>query len=153
MGPSSLHIRADASDFRGVCVYHGDCLEGLASGPAIATRWGAPGESLGGEVLAAAVDLEARYLADAIRTIVYTIAPERIVLGGGVSRMPGLLPGVRAALRDRLAGYPGIAAHEDPEFVSAAGLADRAGVLGGLVVAERALLSARGGPAVARPGP
>jgi fructokinase len=151
MGHVSVRRQPD-DDFPGICAYHGDCLEGLASGPAIAARWGRPGESLGGETLAAAVDLEARYLADGLRTIVYTIAPERIVLGGGAGRMPGLLPRIRAALRDGLAGYPGLAAHEDGRFVSAAGLGDRAGVLGGLIVAERALLGARAWPAVARPG-
>lgn len=151
MGHVSVR-RQPGDDFPGVCAYHGDCLEGLASGPAIAARWGTPGEALSDARLASAVELEAHYLADGLRTIVYTVAPERIILGGGVARMPGLLPRVRAALRDGLAGYPGIAAHEDPEFLSPAELGDRAGVLGAFIVAERALLSAQGGSAAGRPG-
>ena len=152
MGHVSVR-RQPGDDFAGVCPYHGDCLEGLASGPAIAARWGTPAEALAGEVLAAAVDLEARYLADGLQTIVYTLAPERIVVGGGVAAMPGLLRSVRAALREGLAGYPGMPTHEDPKFVSAADLGERAGVLGALVVAERALLSVRGASATAPPGP
>jgi fructokinase len=137
MGHQSVARQPDDA-FPGVCPFHGDCLEGLAAGPAIEARWGRRGEDLDGADLAAAVDLEARYLADGLRTIVYTIAPERIILGGGAVAMPDLLPAVRRSLHASLAGYPGLAEHADPGFIVPAALGGLAGVLGGLIIAERA---------------
>lgn len=104
--PETGHIvvaREPDDDFPGTCPYHGACLEGMASGPAVAHRWGASGRDLAGrdDVL----DLEARYLAQAMRTFTYTLAPQRILLGGGVLQMPGLLARVRAHLRHDLGGY------------------------------------------------
>jgi len=144
MGHQSVARQPD-DDFAGVCPYHGDCLEGLASGPAIRARWGAPGETLRDERLAAAVDLEARYLADGLRTIVYVLAPARVVVGGGVASLPGLLPRLRARLRETLAGYPGVAEHRDDDFVRPVALGGLAGVLGGFIVAEQAATSAPAG--------
>ena len=78
--------------FVGVCPYHADCLEGLASGPAIAARWGAPPETL-------ALDhpawvMEAQYLGVGLATLTYVLAPDQILLGGGVMGGPRLLPSV-----------------------------------------------------------
>jgi fructokinase len=84
------------------------------------------------------VDLEARYLSEGLRNIVYTIAPQRIVLGGGVAAMPGLIARLRERLREELGGYPGVPEHAADEFVAPAGLGARAGVLGAFVLAERA---------------
>lgn len=137
MGHQSV-ARRPGDTFAGVCPFHGDCLEGLASGPAIAARAGRPAETLTGAALAAAVELEAAYLADGFRNIVYTIAPQRIVLGGGVAAMAGLIDRVRLELRASLGGYPGIAEHDADDFISPAGLGPMAGVLGALVLAERA---------------
>lgn len=89
--------------FAGVCAYHRDCLEGLASGPAIAAAWG---DSLAG--LAAdhpAWGVEANYLGQLCATLILTIAPDRIVLGGGVMQQQRLLPMVRAATLATLGGY------------------------------------------------
>ena len=122
-----------------MCPFHGDCLEGMASGPAIARRWGAPAQDLEGPALAQAVDLEAAYLASGIRTIVYALAPLRVLLGGGVSGLPGLIPRVRAPLRAALGGYPGLPVRAEEAFVQAAGLGDMAGPRGALAVAESAL--------------
>ena len=149
MGHQSVARQPD-DPFPGVCPYHGDCLEGLASGPAIRARWGAPGETLRDERLAAAVDLESRYLADGLRTIVYVLAPGRIVVGGGVADLPGLLPRLRERLRETLSGYPGIAEHAEADFVRPVALGGLAGVLGGFIVAERA---AGGGPDRVSPTP
>ena len=76
-------------------------------------------------------------------SIVYALAPERIVVGGGLGSMPGLVPATRAALADRLGGYPGLPEHADHHFVVPAGLGGMAGPLGSLVIAERA--AAEGG--------
>jgi len=128
--------RLPGDDYPGGCVFHGDCLEGMASGPALAARWGRPAEELGGRDLHDAVELEAFYLAAGLRNVIYTIAPERIVLGGGVSRLPDLLTRIRAKLQETLAGYPGLAEHETPDFVVGAALGGRAGAVGALVLAE-----------------
>lgn len=126
--------------FAGSCPYHGDCLEGLAAGPAIAARWCAPAHALG-DLEDRAVELEAHYLAGALATITYVIAPERIVLGGGVSKLPGLLDAVRRRLVETLGGYPGLPDHGDEieEFVVPPGLGDDSGVAGGLALAEQAM--------------
>ena len=75
------HDRA-VDPFDGVCPYHGDCLEGLASGPSMEARWGVPAESLPEDHKGWRI--EAEYLAFAIANIMLTLSPERIVLGGGV---------------------------------------------------------------------
>lgn len=88
--------------FEGSCPYHGDCLEGLASGTALRARWGRPGEELTDPEV---WELEAEYLALGLADVVLVIAAERIILGGGVSGTPGLIARVRVRLREVLAGY------------------------------------------------
>jgi len=98
--PEMGHIRIprDPADlFPGVCPFHRDCWEGLASGPAIHERRGLPGEAL-------AVDdpvwtLEARYVALGLVGIVGVLSPRRIVVGGGVMRHPTLLARVRGEMQ------------------------------------------------------
>ena len=124
--------------FAGHCPFHGDCLEGMASGAAIAARWGRPAEQLDGDELRAAVELEATYLAAGLRNIVYAIAPQRIVIGGSVAELPGLFPLVGAACLDALTGYPGLPEHAADEFIVPATLGSLAGPTGGLVLADHA---------------
>jgi fructokinase len=88
--------------FAGCCPFHGDCLEGLASGTAMRERWGKLGEELNDPE---AWELEAEYLALGLANLVLIVAAERIVLGGGVGRAPGLIERVRTRLREILAGY------------------------------------------------
>jgi fructokinase len=88
--------------FPGCCPFHGDCLEGLASGTAMRERWGKPGEELTDP---AAWDLEAEYLALGLANLVMVLSAERIVLGGGVGRAPGLVERVDERLGETLAGY------------------------------------------------
>jgi fructokinase len=121
--------------FDGVCPYHGDCLEGLASGEALRQRWGTPGEAL---VDRAAWELEADYLALGLANLVCTLSPQRIILGGGVMRQPLLLPLVRRRLCEQLAGYvqaPELGESID-EFVVPPALGERAGVLGAIELAR-----------------
>ena len=131
--PEVGHLRIphdlDADPFPGSCPFHGDCWEGLASGPALEARWGLAPEQLQDETAWA---LEARYLALGLLAIVAVLSPCRIVLGGGVSRRNGLLGLVRIELDRLLNGY--VAA---PELVPPA-LGDRAGVLGALALAASA---------------
>lgn len=138
MGHLSVR-RAPGDTFAGTCPFHGDCFEGMASGPSIAARWGTPAETLTGQELETAIDIEAHYIAEGFRNIVYVIAPERIIVGGGVSAIDGLLPQVRLKLAESLAGYPGLPGHEKPDFVTAPGLGDRSGIAGAFALAEIAL--------------
>lgn len=139
--PEIGHLRVphdrQVDPFAGVCPYHGDCLEGLASGPAMAARWGQPAETLpaGHD----AWRLEARYLALALQNVVCTLSPQRIVLGGGVMDHAPLLAEVREQLGALLNGYvqaPAIL-HAMDQYVVAPGLGSRAGLVGALELAAR----------------
>lgn len=134
--------RIPGDDFEGTCRYHRDCWEGLACGPALEARFGRRPEAFSRAEVAAAVRLEAAYLALGLRALVYALAPERIVLGGGVAELPGLLEATRAELVETLGGYPGLEEHGGQAFLVRPGLGGRAGVLGALVVAERAAAEA-----------
>ena len=129
--------------YPGHCPYHGDCLEGMTCGPAIADRWGVPGHELPADH--PAWDLEAHYLAIALHNFVCTLSPQRIILGGGVMDQPQLFSKIRTKLKKSLAGYvqaPAIL--EDVEnYVVPPGLGNQAGVLGALALAEEALLEKR----------
>ena len=133
--PEMGHIavrRASGDGFGGVCPYHEDCLEGLASGPALEGRFGSPATWPGNDLV---VDLAAFYLAQGMLGLRYTVVPERIVVGGGVASLPGLHERIRIELMTLMGGYP-----DQPDFdllVSKAGLGDLSGLAGGLVLAEQ----------------
>jgi fructokinase len=132
-----MRIPHDRSNdpFAGVCPFHGDCLEGLASGEAARLRWGLSGpEPWPPE----AIDLEARYLALGLINVVSVVSPQRLILGGGVMKQPGLLQGVRAHLRHLAGGYFDSAfLREDIDaYVVEPALGDRAGVLGAIELAR-----------------
>jgi fructokinase len=125
------HDRA-LDPFDGVCPYHGDCWEGLASGRALEARWGRPADELGD---AAAWDLEASYLALGLVSVVSILSPERIVLGGGVMKQPGLLALVQQQVRALLNGYvPRVDERED--YIVSPELGAHAGVLGAIALAR-----------------
>lgn len=134
-----LPVRRHPDDaFRGRCPYHGDCLEGMAAGPALEDRWGRPGKELADEPLA--ITFEAHYLAQLAATVSYVLSPQRIILGGGVMHLPGLLAVTRSRTLELLNGYlasPRITEQVD-EYLVLPGLGDRAGVLGALALAEQA---------------
>ncbi len=127
-----------ADPFPGACPYHRDCLEGLASGLALAARWGAPGPTL--PPAHPAWRLEAHYLALAAANLVCALSPQRLLFGGGVMRQAHMLPAIRAELLDLLHGYvqsPALLERTD-EFLQLPRLGERAGVLGGLALALQA---------------
>jgi fructokinase len=145
--PEMGHVRIphdrEMDPFAGSCPFHSDCLEGLASGPAMEARWGARAETLPDDHPAWA--LEARYLALALANFVCTVSPQRIVIGGGVMERGSLLPMVRRQVQALLAGYveaPELGAGMDGYLV-APGLGHRAGVMGALALAEDAAAVAR----------
>jgi fructokinase len=123
---------AEQSAFSGVCPYHGDCLEGVAAGPALGARWGVPGQELPPDH--PAWDLEADYLANALATVVYVLSPQRIVLGGGVGLVPHLLERVRPRLVEVIAGYieHPLLQEGAQHYVVNPALANQAGVVGAL---------------------
>ena len=139
MGHMLLPRRED-DDFAGTCPFHGNCLEGLASGPAIEQRWGTRAEELPADH--PAWDLEAHYLALGLANTVCTLSPQRIVLGGGVMHQTHLFPLVRTKLRQTLNGYiqHPLVSEENDAYVVPPGLGDHAGVVGALALAERALV-------------
>jgi fructokinase len=131
--------RAKGDDFAGVCPYHGACLEGMANGPALEARWGTRAENLPPDH--PAWEIEAHYLAYAVANYIYVLSPQRIVLGGGVMKQRQLFPLIRRRVQDILNGYvqaPTILDHIDGYIVPPA-LGDRAGVLGALALAQRAV--------------
>jgi len=141
--PEIGHIRLphdlQADPFPGVCPFHGDCLEGLASGPAMAKRWGSPAETLPDSHPAWA--LEAHYLALGLANLVCSLSPQRIILGGGVMQKSLLFPAVRQGVIELLNGYvraPQILEGID-SYIVPPGLGSRAGVLGAIALAESAL--------------
>ncbi len=136
MGHISLPHDWAQDPYPGRCPYHGDCLEGLAAGPAIAERWGVPGPELPADH--PAWELEAHYLALALRVFICTLSPQRIILGGGVMAQRQLFPLVRQKTQAYLNGYiqsPAILREIDKYIVSP-GLGSRAGVLGALALAQ-----------------
>lgn len=134
--------RQDGDEYPGACPYHGDCLEGMAAGGTVAARFGRPAERLDGADLEQAVAWQAGYLAAGLRTLVYTLAPQRVVIGGSVAQLPGLFPLLREKLVVTLAGYGTLPEHEADDFVVPAGLGPLAGPAGALVLAENALYRA-----------
>jgi fructokinase len=137
------HIRIPhdlaADPFPGSCPFHGDCFEGLASGPAIQARWGIPANQLPQHH--EAWKLEAHYLALGLASLVCTLSPRRIVIGGGVMQQQHLFIQVRKELPRLLNGY--IQARELTDrvdtYIVPPKLGNRSGVLGALVLAEAAL--------------
>jgi fructokinase len=124
--------------FEGTCPFHGDCLEGLASGPAIKARWGQPAETL--PPGHPAWELEARYLSLALVNLILTLSPGRIVLGGGVMQQVQLFPQIRERVLATLNGYvqsPSLTKRMG-EYIVPPILGDRSGVLGAIALARQA---------------
>lgn len=124
--------------FPGGCPFHGDCFEGLASGPAMEKRWGQRAENLPADH--PAWDLEAHYIARAMQGFICSFSPQRSILGGGVLQQPALLPLVRAKVLAYLNNYvnsEAILEHIDT-YIVPPGLGARAGVCGAFALAQQA---------------
>ena len=128
--------RVAGDEYPGRCPFHGDCLEGMACGPAMAERWGVDPSEAGerDDVW----QLEAAYLAQLVRVLAYSFAPDRIVFGGGVGSRPGLAEMIHAKSREDLGGYADYTADDDA-FVTAPALGDDSGLLGAALLARSLL--------------
>jgi fructokinase len=138
--PEMGHIRLphdwQKDPYAGACPYHGDCLEGLAAGPALAGRWGQPGETLPDDH--PAWELEARYLALALVNFICTLSPQRIIMGGGVMDKIQLFPMIRSQVQELLNGYvqAGDILKNIDQYIVPPGLGNRSGVLGAMALAQ-----------------
>jgi len=137
--PEFGHMRiphdGEKDPFPGVCPYHGDCWEGLASGLAMEARWGvSPTELDGGEPWR----LEARYLALGLVGVVCVLSPERIVIGGGIMSRDGLLGQVQREIVSLLNGYVEAADVREgiSGYVTLPALGSCSGVLGAIALAQ-----------------
>lgn len=124
--------------YPGKCPFHGDCFEGLAAGPAMGARWGAPAETLPPDH--PAWELEAGYIAQALSIQILSLSPQRIILGGGVMQQPALFPMIRRRVPELLNGYvqsPAILQSIE-EYIVPPALGGRAGVMGAIALAMQA---------------
>ncbi len=120
----------------GICPFHGDCFEGMASGPALASRWRKQAETLPNNH--PAWDLEAMYIAFALVNVILTVSPQRIVLGGGVMNHKQLFPSIRSKVAKLLNGYPAmpVLTGSMEEYIVPPALGNHSGVLGAMALAK-----------------
>ncbi|GGG61528.1 ROK family protein [Paenibacillus radicis (ex Gao et al. 2016)] len=140
--PEGGHVltrRHADDDYEGFCPYHGDCLEGMAAGPALEKRWKVKGSELAVDHPAWA--LEAYYLGQAVSNVILMLSPKKVILGGGVMHQLQLFPMIREEVRKQLNGY--VSAKEIvsglDSFIVPPGLGDNAGLSGSLALGLDAL--------------
>jgi fructokinase len=131
-----LPRRSQGDTFEGLCSSHGDCLEGLAAGPAIKERWRKPLSELSTDH--PAHDIEADYLAQLVHSITLMHAPHSIVLGGGVMKTEGLIDRIRVKAERYLAGYMKHAALDTglKNYITKPKLGEKSGIIGALALAR-----------------
>ena len=141
--PEAGHMRLphdlQKDPFPGVCLFHGECFEGLANGSAITKRWGQPAESLPENH--PAWELEANYIAHALTNVICLLSPQRIVLGGGVMQQLHLFPLIRQKVREDLNDYipsPVIKGTMNT-YIVPPGLGKRSGILGAMALAKNSI--------------
>jgi fructokinase len=138
-----LVARFPGDSWEGACVFHGDCVEGLASGFAIERRTGMAGAEIPADHMV--WELAAHALAGLCHNLVMGSVPQRILIGGGViARQPRIISMIRRRLVESLAGYGAslAIASDIDRFVAAPALGDRAGPLGAVALAMNALENA-----------
>lgn len=139
--PEAGHVllsRHPEDNFEGVCPYHPNCMEGLASGPSIEKRWNQKAIALADrkEVW----ELEAYYLAQGIVNYILTLSPHKIVLGGGVMHQEQLFPLIRSQVITLLNGYVKTARLADIDnYIVPASLNDNQGIMGCIQLAKMEL--------------
>ncbi|CAM3181836.1 ROK family protein [Paenibacillus lupini] len=139
--PEGGHVpvkRHPDDHFRGLCPYHGDCLEGMAAGPALEARWEQKGDQLPADHRA--WEMEAYYIAQSITGAILMLSPQKIILGGGVMKQMQLFPHIQEAVKRNLNGY--VSAAEITEnidrYIVPPGLGQQAGLCGALALGLQA---------------
>ncbi len=137
MGHIPLPHNRIADPFPGICPFHGDCFEGLASGTAMNQRWGQPAETLPPDH--PAWELEAEYIALALQGFICTLSPQRIIIGGGVTQQPHLMAMIRNNTLARLNGYvqSEVVTGQINTYIVTPELASNAGICGAIALAKR----------------
>lgn len=121
-------------DFEGVCPYHGCCLEGMASGPAIEKRWGKSAKQL--SEVKKVWEIEAYYIAQALVNYILMLSPQKIILGGGVMHQEHILPMIRSQVKKLLNGYISTKEMQNlDEYIVLPSLNDNQGIMGALKLA------------------
>ncbi len=140
--PEMGHIRIrhdfDLDPFPGSCPFHGDCFEGLASGPALFKRFDRRGEKLPDDH--PCWEMEAGYIASALANYILILSPKIIILGGGIMQRSILFPLIRQKVLDELNGYVQSSALLDhiAAYIVPPALGNRSGVLGALALSQLA---------------
>lgn len=121
----------------GVCPFHKDCFEGLASGASLKGRWSKPGEEL--SEAHPAWELEAKYISLALINYVCTLSPQRIIVGGGVMKQKKLLPLVHKRVKEKINNYIRVTeiTGNIEKYIVLPELGDKAGVLGAIALAKK----------------
>ncbi len=139
LAPEMGHLRIphdrELDPFNGICPFHGDCFEGLASGPAIEKRLGLAGADVPEND--PFWEIEAGYIAAALVNYILVLSPKRIVLGGGVMSRSFLYPKIRSRVLELLGHYVAhltITENID-EYIVPPGLGKLSGVLGAIALA------------------
>ena len=129
IGHLSIH-QERADGFIGVCPFHQNCIEGLASGEAIHQRWGARAETLPPDH--PAWELQATYIASLCQTLSAVLSPQRIILGGGVMQQSHLLPMIRQKFLIKAGNYWQI----PTDYLVTPALGSQAGLIGAIQLAK-----------------
>jgi fructokinase len=139
MGHIAVRHDFNKDPFEGICPFHGDCFEGLASGIAIENRWGQRGDALPNDH--PAWELEADYIAQALANYSFMLSPQRIIIGGGVGSLPHLLPSIQQRTKELINGYiqSPVVLENIESYIVSPGLGNRSGMLGAIALAEQAL--------------
>ncbi len=137
--------------YKGHCPYHGNCFEGMASGPAIEERWGRKAAELADQPKV--WELESYYVAEAVANYMLCYSPNRVILGGGVMHQRQMFPMVRDRVQKMLNGYLSSSVIKDhiDEYIVAPGLGDEAGIKGALRLAWLELAGERSRRQAGRP--
>ncbi len=135
MGHLRIPHNHELDPFNGTCPFHGDCFEGLASGPAIQKRLGATGATVPeGDPF---WNIEADYIASALMNYILTLSPKKIILGGGVMQREFLFPKVRNRVRELLNGYVSskVLLEQIDQYIVPPGLGNQSGSMGAIALA------------------
>jgi len=139
--PEGGHVltrRHPDDTYEGFCPYHGDCLEGIAAGPAIERRWKVKGSEL--PVDHPAWEMEAFYIGQALANAILMLSPKKIILGGGVMHQMQLFPLIHEQVRKDLNGYVNAKAIAEgiADYIVPPGLGDNAGLCGSIALGLQA---------------